>query len=110
MQARHAAVTGAAGAIGNDCAQTLLAEGWQVFGLAIREIEPITVGRNDSPGKPTPLYYDVSDSASVENVFMEIARHTQRINALICYLLRNDWTYMTGALVALDGGKSAVRT
>ncbi len=84
METRYAVVTGAAGGIGKECVQALLADGWQVFGLDIRELEANTEGRNDSAGKLTPLHVDVSDAASVEKAFAEIARHTQRINALIC--------------------------
>ena len=81
MEKRIAVVTGAAGGIGRECVQMLLAEGWQVIGLDIRPLAPDAPG--DGAGKMTPLYCDVSDSASVEQAFMEIARRTQRINALI---------------------------
>lgn len=84
METRYAVVTGAAGGIGSECVQTLLTEGWDVFGLDIRQLEPNTAGRNTATGKLTPLHCDVSDCASVEKAFMEIGSHTKRINALIC--------------------------
>lgn len=84
MGTKYAIVVGAAGGIGNACVETLLAEGWHVFGLDIRQLAPNAVGRHDGAGKLTPLHCDVSDCASVEKAFIQIGDHTDKVNALIC--------------------------
>ncbi|MFH1603670.1 MAG: SDR family oxidoreductase, partial [Pseudomonadota bacterium] len=84
MEMKYAVVVGAAGGMGKECVATLMTEGWHVFGLDIRQIEPDTRAHHNGAGALTPLHCDISDSASVEKAFVQIAEHTDRVNALIC--------------------------
>ena len=82
MDKRYAVVAGSAGGIGGECARMLLAQGWEVFGLDVREHETTMV--SDAPGTFAPIRCDVSDVASVEAAFATIAARTSMLNALVC--------------------------
>lgn len=84
MDTKNAVVTGAASGIGKECADTLLADGWNVFALDVREVKFDPLRSSVGAGTFTPLLCDVADAASVERTFARIAETTDTLNALIC--------------------------
>jgi NAD(P)-dependent dehydrogenase (short-subunit alcohol dehydrogenase family) len=84
VDTRAVVVTGAASGIGKECANTFLADGWNVFALDVHQVELDALGENDRSGKLTSLHCDVTDSSSVKQAFESIAKQTDKLNALVC--------------------------
>ncbi len=83
MADRIAVVTGAGTGVGRAAALALLGEGFSVA-LAGRRKEPLeeTAGMARGGGKPLVVPADVSDPASVENLFREVKQQFGRVDLL----------------------------
>lgn len=83
MEKRYAVVAGSAGGIGGECVRMLLEQGWDVFGLDMRPVEP-TVFETSPAGKFIAIACDVSDEASVKQAFDAVRLHADRLHAMLC--------------------------
>lgn len=84
-EARTAVVTGAASGIGRECCRKLLGDGWRVFALDVAETALSRLEAEfGSERRFRAIRCDVADTESVVSAFAEVARSTDRLDALLC--------------------------